>query len=74
MVRVVELLVEVTGQLAIGQREAAPVGEAERVGVGGAVERRRDRRTPVHHHRVVLLVLDVATADVPGVAGCHVVG
>ena len=54
VVGVVELLVEVGGELAVGQREPAAVRQAERVGVGGAVERRGDRRPPVDHHRIVL--------------------
>ena len=65
VVGVVELLVEVGRELAIGHREAAAMGKAERVGVRGAIERRRDRCPPVDHHRIVLIVLDMATTDVP---------
>ena len=68
VVGVVELLVEVGGEVAVGQGEPSPVSEAERVGVGGPVERRGDGRPPVDHHRVVGVVLDVTAADVPDVA------
>ena len=50
------------------QREAAAEAEPERVGHRRPVERRRDRRPPVHDDRVVLGGLDVTTADVPAVA------
>jgi hypothetical protein len=68
VIGVVELLVEVRGQLAIRQREPATVCETERVSVRGSIERGRDRCPPIHHHRVVLVVLDVAATDVPAVA------
>ncbi len=68
VIGVVELFVEVGRDRPFGEREPAAVGEAERVGVSGAVERGRDRCPPVDHHRIVPVVLDVASADVPGVA------
>ncbi len=64
-VGIVELLVEVGRQIAVDHREPAAVTEAERVDAGGPVERRRDRRPPVDHHRIVRIVLDVPAADVP---------
>ena len=42
--------------------------DAERVDARGAVERRGDRRPPVDDDRVVVVVLDVAPADVPVLA------
>ena len=64
-VGVVEVLVEVGGDLALVEHEAPAQVDAERVGAGGPVERRGDRRPPVDDDRVVLVVLDVAAADVP---------
>ena len=64
-VGVVEMLVEVGGHLALGEREPPAEHDAERIDRGGAVERRRDRCPPVDDDRVVLVVLDVAAADVP---------
>jgi len=64
-VGIVEVLVEVGAHLALVEREAAAQVDAERVGGGGAVEGRGDRGPPVDHDGVVLVVLDVATADVP---------
>ena len=64
-VGVVEVLVEVGGDLALVEREAPAQDDAERVGAGRPVERRRDRRPPVDDDRVVVVVLDVAAADVP---------
>ena len=74
-VRVVEVLVEVRRQLTLVEHEAPAQVHAERVGAGGAVERRGDRRPPVDDDGVVGVVLDVAAADVPrlaaGVATCR---
>ena len=67
-VGVVEVLVEVRGELALVEHEAPPQVDAERVGAGGAVERRGDRRPPVDDDRVVGVVLDVAATDVPRLA------
>ncbi len=72
VIRVVELLVEVCGELTRpvlggGDRETPSVRQPERIGVGCAVERRGDGRPPIDHHRVVGVVLDVAAADVPAV-------
>ena len=52
-VGVVEVLVEVRGDLALVEHEAPAQVDAERVGAGGAVERRGDRRPPVDDDRVV---------------------
>ena len=67
-VGVVEVLVEVRRQLALVEHEAPAQVDAERVGAGGAVERRGDRRPPVDDDGVVGVVLDVAPADVPRLA------
>jgi hypothetical protein len=64
-VGVVELLVEVGGDVAVGECEAAAVDEPEGVRDRGAVEGSGDRRPPVDHHGVVVVVLDVPAADVP---------
>ncbi len=64
-VRIVQVLVEIGGQLAGVEREAAPQVDAQRVRPRGAVERRGDRRPPVDDDRIVALVLDVPPADVP---------
>ena len=64
-VGVVEVLVEVGGELAIVEHEAPPQVDAERVGAGRPVERRGDRRPPVDDDGIVLVVLDVAATDVP---------
>ena len=74
VIRIIELLVEVRGQVGIGEGEPAPVGEAERIRVGGAIERRRDRGAPIHHHRFVAIVLDVSPPDVPAIAGRALLG
>ena len=68
-VGVVELLVEVGGDLAVGHGEPATMGQPQRVDARGAVERGRDGRPPIDHHRLVVGVLDVSSPDVPGVAG-----
>jgi hypothetical protein len=65
LVGVVEVLVEVGGQLPVGEREPATERHAERVDRGRPVERRRDRRPPVDDDRIVVVVLDVAPTDVP---------
>ncbi len=70
VVGVVELLVAVRGQLTVGEGEATAMGQAERVGMRRPVERRRDRRSPVDHHRLVTVVLDVAATDVPPLGRC----
>ena len=69
---IIEVLVEVGRDLAgpaFGgvHREPAAKGNAERVSAGGPVERRRHGCPPIDDHRVVLIILDVATSDVPRV-------
>ena len=64
-VGIVEMFVEVGGQLTAIEHELPAQIDAERVGAGRPVEGRGDRRPPVDHDRVVVLVLDVAPADVP---------
>jgi hypothetical protein len=66
-VRVVEMLVEVRGEPAVGQREAAAQAQAQRIVDGRPIEGRRHRRTPVDDDGLVALVLDVPAADVPPV-------
>ena len=66
-VRIVELLVEVRGEITLDHREPSAMAEAERIDAGRPVERRSDRRPPVDDDRVVGVVLDVAAADVPAV-------
>ena len=70
-VGIVEVFIEVGGDLGAPpvlsglEREAATQGDAERVGAGRPIERCGDRRPPVDHDRVVLVVFDVAPPDVP---------
>jgi hypothetical protein len=70
-VRVVEVLVEVGGDIAAValdgalEREPSAQRHAERVGGRGAVERGGDRCSPIDHHRLVVIILDVPAADVP---------
>ena len=72
MIGVIELFVEVGGQLAgavlrRSDREATTMGQTERVGVSCAVEGRRNWCPPINDHGVVLIVFDVPAADVPTV-------
>ena len=68
-VGVVEVLVEQADELAVLEHEAAAEVEAQRVAEGGPVEGDGHPGAPVDHHRVAAVVLDVAAADVPLLAG-----
>ena len=62
---IVEVLVEIGDQLAFVEREPPAERHPEGVDCGRPVERRRDRRPPVDDDRIVGVVLDVASPDVP---------
>ena len=64
-VGIIEMFVEVGGQLTVVEHEPPAQIDPERVGAGRPVEGRGDRRPPVDDDRVVVLVLDVASPDVP---------
>ncbi|MCX6541037.1 MAG: hypothetical protein NTX77_05455 [Actinobacteria bacterium] len=64
---VVELLIEICRDLAVSQRETATMLQAQWVNRRGPVERRCDGSTPVDDHRIVTLIFDVSTTDVPTV-------
>ena len=59
-----EVLVLERRQRPVLEAEPAPQLDAHRVGPGRPVERQADRRAPVDHHRVAVLVADVPPADV----------
>ena len=65
---IVQMLVEVGSQVAVGERETPTERDAQGVDGRRPVERRRDRRPPVDHDRVVLVVFDMASPDVPAIA------
>ena len=64
---VVELLIEIGRDLAVSQRETATMFQPQWVNRRGPVERRCDGSTPVDDHRIVTLIFDVSTTDVPTV-------
>ena len=64
---IVEVLVEIGRDLAVVEREPTAKRDAERVDRGRPIEGRRDRRAPVDDDRIVTVVLDVASSDVPAI-------
>ena len=64
-IRIVKVLVEVRRDLALVEGEPPAQADPQRVGTGCPVERCGDRRSPIDHHRVVLIVLDVPTPEIP---------
>jgi hypothetical protein len=71
-VGVVEYLVEQVVDGAARHDEPSAAPQVERIGRGCPVEGNRHVGSPVDHHRVAVVVLDVAAPDVPGVAAIPV--
>ena len=71
-VGIVEHLVEQVVEAAAGHHESPPAPQSERVDRRRTVERHGHVGSPVDHHRVAAVVLDVAAADVPAVPGLAV--